>query len=176
MIDVPAFSRPIRAADVPAEGKTVEIVADAAERAALARTFGLIGIEQFSAAFDLRRTRAGGVGLSGRLDADVRQTCVVTLEPFEEHVADDIDVVFVPEDETPAADDSDEDTEVLVDGRLDLGAVASEFLALALDPHPRKPGAVFEAVKDRESDRISPFAGLGAAVGATKRGDPAAEK
>jgi uncharacterized metal-binding protein YceD (DUF177 family) len=175
MTELPTFSRPIRVVEVPAEGKTVEIVTDAAERAALAERFGLLGIDGFSAAFDLRRTRAGGIAVSGRLDADVRQTCVVTLEPFEAHVADDVDVVFLPED-APEAADEEQDTEVLVDGRIDLGALAAEFLALALDPHPRKSGAVFEAVRDHESDTISPFAELGAAVGGKKRADPATEK
>ena len=28
---------------------------------------------------------------------------------------------------------------------VDLGAVATEFLLLGIDPYPRKPGAVFEA-------------------------------
>ncbi len=172
----PPFSRPIRAVDVPAEGKRVEIVADERERAALARDFGLLGIDRFGAAFDLARTRAGGLAVSGRLDADIRQTCVVTLDPFEAHVAEDIDMVFLPEDAPGAEDAADEDVDVLVDGRADLGAVAAEFLALALDPHPRKPGAVFEAVMDRESAPVSPFSALGAVMAGNKPADPTAEK
>jgi uncharacterized metal-binding protein YceD (DUF177 family) len=176
MNDMPAFSRPIRAADVPPEGKRVEIVADERERTALARDFGLIGIDRFTAAFDLARTRAGGLAVAGRLDADVRQTCVVTLDPFEAHVADGIEMIFLPEDAPGAEDAVDEDVDVLVDGRVDLGAVASEFLALALDPHPRKPGAVFEAVTDRESAPASPFSALAAVASGNKPADPAAEK
>jgi uncharacterized metal-binding protein YceD (DUF177 family) len=170
------FSRPIRAVDVPAEGKRVEIVADERERSALARDFGLLGIDRFGAAFDLARTRAGGLAVTGRLDADLRQTCVVTLDPFDAHVTEDIDMVFLPEGAPGAEDAADEDVDVLVDGRVDLGAVASEFLALALDPHPRKPGAVFEAVTDRESAPISPFSALGAVVAGKKPADPTAEK
>jgi hypothetical protein len=176
MNDTPTFSRPVRAADVPAEGKRVEIVADDRERAALARDFGLPGIDRFTAVFELARTRAGGLAVSGRLDADVRQTCVVTLDPFEAHVAERVDIVFLPEDAPGAHETVDEDVDVLVDGRVDLGALASEFLALALDPHPRKPGAVFEAVADRESAPISPFSALGAVAGGNKPADPAAEK
>lgn len=175
MIEVPAFSRPIRVVDVPPEGTAVDIVADEAERAALAEEFGLLGIDRFSAAFDLRRVRAGGLAVAGRLDAEIRQTCVVTLDPFEAHVTDVVDVVFLPED-APQAENSHEDTEVLVDGRVDLGGLAAEFLALALDPHPRKPGAVFEAVGDQGNDTISPFAKLGAAIAGGKATDPAAEK
>jgi len=41
---------------------------------------------------------------------------------------------------------------------VDLGAYVVETLALALDPFPRKPGAVFEAPEEKPS--ISPFAAL----------------
>ena len=32
----------------------------------------------------------------------------------------------------------------IVNGKIDLGAVAAEFLALGLDPYPRKPGVDFD--------------------------------
>ena len=32
----------------------------------------------------------------------------------------------------------------LCNGRIDLGALTAEFLALGLDPYPRKPGVAFE--------------------------------
>jgi hypothetical protein len=37
-----------------------------------------------------------------------------------------------------------EEIETLVDGTVDLGALATEFLILGIDPYPRKAGAVFE--------------------------------
>ena len=42
---------------------------------------------------------------------------------------------------------------------IDLGALASEFLALALDPYPRKPGVEFEAPAVDDADE-SPFDAL----------------
>lgn len=33
-----------------------------------------------------------------------------------------------------------------MNGRIDLGALTAEFLALGLDPYPRKPGVDFEPV------------------------------
>ncbi len=54
---------------------------------------------------------------------------------------------------------SDDDAEPLIGGVIDLGALATEFLILGLDPYPRKPGAVFqppqEATPDAESVRRS---------------------
>ncbi|MBS7699483.1 MULTISPECIES: DUF177 domain-containing protein [unclassified Chelatococcus] len=60
----------------------------------------------------------------------------------------------------------------IVDGAIDLGQLAAEFLALGIDPYPRKPGAVFqsggedgEAAPSKEEpseqvDKPSPFAAL----------------
>ena len=48
---------------------------------------------------------------------------------------------------------ADDPPEVLHDGAVDLGAVATEFLLLGIDPYPRKPGAVFDAPAGRRSGR-----------------------
>jgi hypothetical protein len=81
---------------------------------------------------------------------------VVTLEPMTSEVREPIDLAFVPpragEPLDEVADDIDQDIdpgaedepEILVDGVADLGIAATEFLLLAIDPYPRKPGAVFE--------------------------------
>ncbi len=44
---------------------------------------------------------------------------------------------------------------------MDVGAVATEFLLLAIDPYPRKPGAVFDAPKN-DDPGAHPFAALAA--------------
>jgi hypothetical protein len=50
----------------------------------------------------------------------------------------------------------------IVNGQIDLGALAAEFLALNLDLYPRKPGVMFEAANaGAEASAIdSPFAVL----------------
>jgi hypothetical protein len=48
----------------------------------------------------------------------------------------------------------------MVGGRIDLGGVITEFLALALDPYPRKPDVSFQpAIEEKDP---SPFAALAA--------------
>ena len=47
----------------------------------------------------------------------------------------------------------------IVDGKIDLGALAAEFLALGLDPYPRKPGVAFDP-PEPQGGRDSPFAAL----------------
>ena len=50
-----------------------------------------------------------------------------------------------------------DEPEPLIGGVVDLGAIATEFLILGLDPYPRKPGVVFEPPQDLKPDG-GPFA------------------
>ena len=78
--------------------------------------------------------------VAGQVSARVGQTCVVTLEPIENQVEEAVDLSFVPGAKVPK---TPEDPEPLVGGRLDLGAIATEFLLLGIDPYPRKADAKF---------------------------------
>jgi hypothetical protein len=145
------FSRPVKVETLPREGLTQTIEASPAERAALAEANGLVELAKLTAAFLLRRA-GRAVSVSGAVHAEFTQTCVVTLEPFAAALDEPVDVRFAPpsrerpsgrsEAETLALDGADP-PDPIVEGRIDLGALASEFLALGLDPYPRKPGAEF---------------------------------
>jgi uncharacterized metal-binding protein YceD (DUF177 family) len=123
------------------------------------------GVPQLSAVFDLTR-KGTGVHVTGRVVARVGQNCVVTLEPIENTVEEVIDLDFVPPtggDEVKGQHkrelDDDELPEPLVGGSLDLGALATEFLILGIDPYPRKPGVEFAPPPENDTgDR--PFAAL----------------
>ncbi len=60
-------------------------------------------------------------------------------------------------DATPEAEPPDP----IVDGQIDLGVLAAEFLALGLDPYPRKPAVDFIAPPEAGSAGDSPFTVLG---------------
>ena len=150
-----ALSRPVSVTDIPQEGVDVTVEARPEEREALARDFKLPAIHSLTGAFHVTGTRSR-VHVSGRVDARIEQICVVTLDPFENEVHEDVEVDFAAS--APAAQGEDPPDEI-VGGTVDLGALAAEFLALGLDPHPRKPGVdfSFEAADDRAP---SPFAAL----------------
>ncbi len=61
-------------------------------------------------------------------------------------------------------DPNEEITDLLVDGKIDLGEVLTEQLSLSLDPYPRAPGASFQtaALGDQEGEEVAtgPFAAL----------------
>ena len=56
---------------------------------------------------------------------------------------------------------ADEDEpDPVIDGKIDLGALAAEFFALGLDPYPRKPGVAFDEEETNPEPTDSPFAAL----------------
>jgi hypothetical protein len=121
-------------------------------------------VPQLSVVLHVRSTPDGGVQVEGTLEATVTQQCVVTLEPFDNSVFEEVSLRFVPEGSPEAAQETSEDDlefdppDELTNGALDLGVVAAEFLALGVDPYPRKPGAEFKAPEP--GDRPSAFAAL----------------
>ena len=65
-------------------------------------------------------------------------------------------------EEDPDAEDIPEPPDPIFNGQIDLGVLASEQLALALDPYPRKEGVEFAAdlVQVDDIAEVSPFAAL----------------
>lgn len=163
------FSRPLLLDAVPPEGQTVALQASPDECRALAARFALLGLANFSGTLRVERVSDEATFLvTGRLTADVVQTCVVTLEPAPGKVEAEFDRLFsrdVPaESDGEVEIDPDAETpEPLTSDRLDLGEVLAEELSLALDPYPRAPGADEHLAAfggDQTGAARSPFAGL----------------
>jgi hypothetical protein len=162
-------------ADVAAEtGAHFALTADAQARAAIARVAEIRELPRLDATFDITRQGVDGLHVVGEVSATVGQNCVVTLEPLVSEIEEKVDLVFSPplpgqelekdEDEEPEkrprrSKQNLDGPEPLLDGAIDLGALAIEFLILGIDPYPRKPGAKFEPPQDVAPDP-RPFAAL----------------
>jgi hypothetical protein len=167
----PHWSAPLAVGDVPEAGRHVVLTPDASVRAAIAQVAGVTAVPELSASFDVTLRGRDGLHVVGRVAARVEQLCVVTLEPIESRVEEPIDLVFLPAQAAAQVELRDveeielaveDPPEVLEGGIVDLGAIATEFLLLGIDPYPRKPGAVFEAPHTGPDDEESPFAALAA--------------
>jgi len=159
----PEFARPVDLTRISESGAQMTVEASPAERAALARRFGLPGIDSLRAELELKRIRGGAaVRLTGRLTADVTQSCVVTLEPVRQHVDDAFEILYSDEvtDEQSAIGADIAWPEPLPDGALDVGEAVAEQLSLALDPYPRAPGVALEKQWTGEGGAAKPFAAL----------------
>lgn len=149
------------------DGERLGLVADEAERAAIAKRLGLPSVDRLEAHVTLAKT-GNVVRASGRLGASLDQNCVVTNDPVPAHIDEPFEMVFMPE---PAASSPDEEIElgesdcdvVFYDGAaIDLGTAIADTLALGLDPYPRSAGAD-AALKEAgvlTEEQASPFAAL----------------
>src|SRR5215468_4721656 len=90
------WSAPIFVHDVPETGRSIALAADERTRAAIAELAGLRSLPRLEAHFDLARRGRDGLRVTGRVAATVGQTCVVTLEPIESDLEEEIDLVFAP--------------------------------------------------------------------------------
>lgn len=140
--------------------------ASESERAALAARFGIASVDALRVDYTISEDDTPGTArLDGRLHADVTQLCTVTLAPVAQSLDEAFSVVLVDGPSEP----EDEDFEFLSDGTVDVGEVAAQYLAVALDPYPRAAGGEFENSEDtgghllseaEAKARSSPFAVL----------------
>ncbi len=167
------FSRPVDTRRITESGRVDLITASAEECAAIAASFGILGVGRLEAKITLRPWNRVGLELEGRLKAEAVQGCVLTLEPVTERIDHPFSLKFLPPEATTADPKTVAEAEVIVDvdaedppdpltgPMLDLGPVVTEQLALALDPYPRAPGAELSAVIGPGPDGpSSPFAAL----------------
>ncbi|MCB1783376.1 MAG: DUF177 domain-containing protein [Alphaproteobacteria bacterium] len=130
------------------------------ETAALCNRLNLSSIEKLEAKLELSRSSGSLViHVKGQIEADIKQKCVITLEPVPEHIEESFDAWFSDpaqavsfakakrdrlsareKEETPILEESD-DPEPIIDGKIDLGELVTQYVSLYLDPYPHAPGA-----------------------------------
>lgn len=171
---LPLMPRPLDIADVRDDGRTfVDVVASDAERAAIAQAYDLPDVAALSARYNVVR-RGKTLIVTGDVKARITQVCVVTLESFVSELDEPVDMQYAPEAQVAEAWERiakaeasgsnapvEDPPDVILDGRIDLGALTAEALSLALDPYPKKPGVEFETPDEPvASPDESPFAML----------------
>jgi hypothetical protein len=162
---------PVVVAQIPEAGSHHDIEAGQQARQAMADLAGLREIGFASASLDVTPTGRGRFHVGGRVRARVGQTCVVTLEPIENDIDEEVDVIFAPPDQIPVladlVDEALESDEAIPDppepienGIIDLGRLATDALFLGIDPYPRRPDAIFEPPVEAADPEAHPFAAL----------------
>ena len=164
------WSNPISIEDVPERGMHVDLVADEAARAEIAKIAGLRDLPRLTASFDITREGTDALRIAGEVSATVGQNCVVTLEPIENEIREGIDLLFASRAKGSIADSGGKDYARFQRSGFDRSRyarassisapIATEFLLLGIDPYPRKEGAVFDAPKAPEDPSKHPFAAL----------------
>lgn len=174
------FSHPIDVAQIGPEGVFVRLEAAESVRIALAKRFHIPAVLSLRAELRVQPgVESGHFQVTGRLWAEVEQSCVVSLDPVRETLDEEFERGFAPAEAVAeilaALPESDDDESEWLDpdaidppdpiegGVIDLGEVVAEELALSLNPYPRKPDAELPAgfTPDPEPEaKVSPFAVL----------------
>ena len=159
---------PVTVAQIPEIGLHRDLEADLATRVAMAEVVGLHEISSVNASLDVMPYGKGRFRVAGRVRARLWQTCVVTLDPIENDIDEQIDLIFAPPEQIsdPLDEITESETEVpdppelIANGVIDLGRLVTDALFLSIDPYPRKVGAVFEPPVETADPEAHPFAGL----------------
>ena len=169
----PEFSRLIDIRKI--DGRELELTATPAECAALATRFLLVSIGNLVARVSLARD-GEVVVVTGRLLADIVQSCAISAEDLPVRIDEPLSLRFLSENAVVAPVSEEEELsadacdEIPFEGdRLDLGEAVAQSLALAIDPFATGPDA--ERVR-RERGLLDeglsgPFAALAALKGKT---------
>jgi hypothetical protein len=163
----PAWNHAVH--DIPETSLASEHSASAEERQAMAQALELPALRKLTANYTIRPEIEGRYHLTGVIEAEIEQICVVSLEPLTTNLSEPFDVSFWPEDQLPQPEGGEVDIEAtdapepIRAGQIDVGRVVFESLAAAIEPYPRKPGAVLKlqsAAPSHPTTADSPFAVL----------------
>jgi uncharacterized metal-binding protein YceD (DUF177 family) len=161
----PEFSRTVDTRSIGND--PVRLEANASERAALAKRFGIVAIHKLTAEVALEPVK-GAILAAGTLNAQIVQSCAVSAEDLPVKLAEPLSLRFVPERAAGRPDqevelDADDLDEIEFGGtQFDLGEAVAQSLALAIDPFLEGPGAdEFRRTSGLfGADTANPFAAL----------------
>jgi hypothetical protein len=166
----PEFSRPVRLDMLAQTPRAVDISARPGERDALAKRFGLLGIDRLEADAQVWRDAVGPIATIV-VRADVVQACIGTGDPVTASITAEARLRYLPASGSVEGDEielgaDDCDTVFYEGGAIDLGEAAAETMALEIDPFPRSPAAeeALRAAGVKREDEVenAAFSGLAA--------------
>lgn len=151
-------------------GQEIVLAPKGAELAALAKWVDVPSVDTFTATVELTRKSLSDFHYAAKIEADIMQECVVTLEPVKSHVSRSFSRELhlsrvarhqpLTEALAPGAGD-DETPEEISSPHFDVAGPVLEEFSLAIDPYPRAQGAAFESPADPAEQATHPFAVLG---------------
>lgn len=166
-----ALSHPFRTGALSSRKPTrFALTPEADIRAAVARELGLLGLTDLTFRGEIRPSGARDFVLDAQLDASIVQACGITLAPVRTQISEPVTRRYLADWTAPDGDEAEmpeDDSTDPLEEVIDVGAVATEALALALPLYPRAPGAAWqpvaaapEGIKPLQDDDLKPFAGL----------------
>lgn len=172
LVEQQILIRPVVISKIPKKGVRMNITLSAQESENVCVFYQLQNIAMFEAQLFLEKKTTTKLRLSGKVRANIVQTCVLSLEPVTAMVDEEIDMTLVPseafehfrenlDDEGSLALLMESDVpDTYSNDYINVGSYILEYFALGLDPYPQVRNAVFEEPEGAADKEPSPFAKL----------------
>lgn len=149
---------------IPLKGLTFDLIATAQELNTLAERFELPAVKSFHVTGSITGDHI--LKVSADIRAQITQICVITLKEFDADFKTHFEEFFsekgVDYDTEQDFDiDMEEDvSDMIKNGKLNLGEIIAQQFGLALDPFPRSTDETFEYIEEAPGQKQNPFKGL----------------
>ena len=160
------FSYPLIVEDIAAAEKKYRLTADAADLKELAEILQIPSVKSFSAEIYTKMNKKEHLlRVWGRVKAELELQSVVSLEYFCKSYEPEFELLYDTKP-TPKSRKEEEISfeddlpDIVIDGQIDLGQIAIEQIALAMEDYPRKEGEVFSWKSEfdpQDDERRNPF-------------------
>ena len=161
------FSYPLKIEDINQGEQTYKLRANKAQLETLREILQIPAVNYFEADIKLTKKKKKGIlDVSGEVRAGLTLISVISLDEFEKEYKSNFSLTYDTNATYEQIREMDEDIEddipdIVIDGKIDLGDIAIEQLALVMEDHPRKDGEEFTSVIEDDSPvRENPFAVL----------------
>ncbi len=159
------FSYPLKIEDINQGEQTYKIRANKVQLEVLREILQIPAVNSFEADIKLIFQKKKGIlDIKGEVRANLRLMSVISLEEFDKEYKSDFSLIYDTNASYEQIREMDEDIEddvpdIVIDGKIDLGDIAIEQLALVMEDHPRKEGEEFTSIIEDDSEvRENPFA------------------
>ncbi len=159
-----------RILDVNAVGNAIKehkLAAKPDERKALASRLDVLEIELFEVIYTVKQIPNKSFKVEGKIKAKITQTCVSTMEPVKKKVTSQFGLFLRPENPNSVNEDDldlsvlstelEEEIDIPATGKIDMGEVFTQYLALDINPYPRKEGVESTHKEFEENSEKNPF-------------------
>ncbi len=161
------FSYPLKIEDINQGEQTYKLRANKAQLETLKDILQIPAVNYFEADIKLTFQKKKGIlEVSGEVRSGLRLISVISLEEFDKEYKSDFNIIYDTNATYEQIREMDEDIEddipdIVIDGKIDLGDIAIEQLALVMEDHPRMDGEEFTSfIEDDSPIKENPFAVL----------------
>lgn len=151
--NTPEFVRIANVADLTVAKTTIKFKATPDELKALTKRLLIDGLKSLKGQAIVQILPNDNVLAEVSFKAEIEQHCGVTLEPIATDISAEYTTTYskeideewgLDEEESQDQDEHIDPVEPIIEGKIDLGEMCIEQLALEIDPFPRVQGATFD--------------------------------